>query len=213
MDILYEDKELLLCIKPVGVLSETFGMPELLRDATGHDSFFCVHRLDRAVGGLMVYAKTRDAAASLSLQIAAGKLEKDYLAVVHGHPETQGVMKDLLFHDATRNKSYVVKRMRKGVREAELSYRVLGERDDMSLVRIRLRTGRSHQIRVQFASRAMPLVGDSLYGSPCRNSRIALWSESLGFIHPKTGKELHRTAPPPDDWPWTLFPCLAEQGV
>lgn len=211
MDILYEDKELLVCIKPMGVLSETGGMPELLREATGHDSFFCVHRLDRAVGGLMVYAKTREAAASLSSQIAAGKLEKDYLAVVHGQPEAQGVMKDLLFHDAARNKSYVVKRMRKGVREAELSFRVLADKDGLSLVRIQLKTGRSHQIRVQFASRGMPLVGDSLYGSPCRNSRIALWSESLSFVHPKTGKKLHRAAPPPDSWPWTLFPGLTQQ--
>ena len=121
-DILFQDRHLVACLKAPGLLSETGGMPELLADLIG-GSVYCVHRLDRAVGGVMVYARTKEAAAALSGAIAAGKMKKRYLAVVCGRPqEKEAVWKDLLYHDAERNKSYVVKRMRRGVREAELSY-------------------------------------------------------------------------------------------
>ena len=121
-DILFQDRHLVACLKAPGLLSETGGMPELLADLIG-GSVYCVHRLDRAVGGVMVYARTKEAAAALSGAIAAGKMKKRYLAVVCGRPqEKETVWRDLLYHDAERNKSYVVKRMRRGVREAELSY-------------------------------------------------------------------------------------------
>ena len=209
MNILYEDRELVICQKPAGVLSEEGGMPELLRDATGSREIFCVHRLDRETGGLMVYAKTKRDAAELSAAITAGQLHKEYLAVVQGEPEAQGVMRDLLYRDAGKNKSYVVKRMRRGVREAELSYRRLDTREGLSLVRVALKTGRSHQIRVQFASRGMPLVGDGKYGSAWRDRGLALWSTALSFPHPVTGEALRRELPPPADWPWSLFELSA----
>ena len=153
----------------------------------------------------MVYAKTKRAAASLSAAITAGKLEKTYLAVVPGAPGEGGVLKDLLFRDASRNKSYVVTRTRKGVREAELRYTRLASRQGWNLLRVELKTGRSHQIRVQFASRGMPLAGDRKYGSACRDCPLALWSAELRFPHPVTGEPLFRTLPPPVQWPWTLF--------
>lgn len=216
MNILYEDRELVICEKPAGVLSEEGGMPDLLREATGCREIFCVHRLDRETGGLMVYAKTRRAAAGLSAAIAAGQLQKEYLAVVQGEPEEQGILRDLLYRDAAKNKSYVVKRMRRGVREAELRYRRLETREGLSLVRVALKTGRSHQIRVQFASRGMPLVGDGKYGSAYRDRSLALWSAVLAFPHPVTGERISRTLPPPADRPWSLFDlsaALAEDRV
>ena len=205
MRILFEDSHLLVCEKPAGVISEEGGMPELLREAAGCPEVYCVHRLDRETGGLMVYAKTRAAAAGLSKAIAEGKLEKEYLAVVQGQPESAGIYRDLLYRDAGKNKSYVVKRQRRGVREAELSYRLLDSQDGLSLVRIRLETGRSHQIRVQFASRKQPLVGDKKYGSNYREAGLALWSARLAFPHPVTGQALSFELPPPKAWPWTLF--------
>ncbi len=209
MNILYEDRELLVCEKPAGVVSEAGGMPELLQEATGCPEIRCVHRLDRETGGLMVYAKTGKAAAALSAAIAAGQLRKGYLAVVQGQPEEGGTLRDLLYRDAAKNKSYVVKRMRRGVREAELRYRRLETREGLSLVRVELVTGRSHQIRVQFASRGMPLAGDGKYGSVFREAKLALWSACLSFPHPVTGEPIARTLPPPGIWPWTLFDLSA----
>ena len=209
IEILFQDQSILVCLKPPGVLSETGGMPELLEKAAG-GSVFCVHRLDRAVGGVMVYARTKEAAAALSAAIAAGRMEKRYLAVVCGRPdEEKGSLKDLLYHDPAHNKSFVVRRMRRGVREAELSYETLesAEVDGnmLSLLSVTLVTGRSHQIRVQFASRSLPLAGDGRYGSPVRDCDIALWSHSLAFPHPVTGEELRFSAPPPGRFPWTEF--------
>ena len=208
MNILYEDRSLILCEKPAGVLSEEGGMPELLRDALGTQEIYCVHRLDRETGGLMVYAKTKQAAAALSRTIADGGLQKEYLAVAEGETPVNGTLRDLLYRDAAKNKSYVVKRMRRGVREAELRYERLAFRGGMSLLRVRLKTGRSHQIRVQFASRGFPLVGDKKYGSTVRDAGLALWSTKLSLPHPGSGETLCRELPPPESWPWTLFSDL-----
>lgn len=209
-EILYEDLCIIVCLKPPGVSSETPGMPELLADETGARQIFCVHRLDMGVGGVMVYAKTKKAAAELSRQIAERELEKEYLAAVSGVPEEpRGVMRDLLLKDSKSGKSFVVSRVRGGVKQAELFYElektVFEKEKPMSLIKIRLHTGRSHQIRVQLASRKMPLLGDGKYGSREKRCKTALWSFSLGFKHPESGKPLRFSAMPPKQFPWELF--------
>lgn len=209
IQVLYQDRDIVVCVKPAGVLSEGEGMPALLRQQLGGEAY-CVHRLDRDVGGVMVYARTKTAAAELSAMIASRAFGKEYLAVVQGNPAADAaVLRDLLYHDATRNKSYVVKRPRRGVREAELDYERLSTQNTpdgaLSLLRVRLHTGRSHQIRVQFASRSMPLVGDGRYGSRYPKEDLALWSERVCFRHPITGEELRFSALPPGNWSWTLY--------
>ena len=161
MEILHESRELAVCVKPVGLESQQ-QVPEELKKQLGGE-FFPVHRLDLNVGGVMVYARTKAAAAALSRLIQDGQMVKEYVAMVHGAPPEEGDWEDLLFKDSAKNKVFVVKRMRGGVKKARLTYRRLSE-GDSSLVRIRLYTGRSHQIRVQFASRKFPLVGDHKYG-------------------------------------------------
>ena len=207
--ILYSDSAIAVCVKPAGVVSESGGMPELLQAELG-GAVYCVHRLDKAVGGVMVYARTKEAAASLSAAIARRELHKEYLAVTEGVPREQsGTLRDLLYHDAARNKSYVVTRPRRGVKEALLDYELLGSAEHdahpLSALRILLRTGRSHQIRVQLASRGLPLVGDGKYGAVLRSCPLALFSASLRFPHPLTGETLRFSAPPPAGFPWELF--------
>lgn len=195
ISILFEDKHLVVCLKPRGVLSQSDskgadGMPELLASQLGGE-IYPVHRLDREVSGVMAFARTRAAAAKLSQLVSDHeKFEKQYLAVVEGVPDAEsGVLEDLLFHDRFKNKTYVVDRMRGGVKAAKLSYEVLESvsREDgvLTLVRIRLYTGRTHQIRVQFSSRGLPLAGDKRYGAKTGGD-IALFSEQLSFAHPIT---------------------------
>ena len=182
IEILEQTPQLVLCVKPVGVRAQgeaEADLPALLKQQLGCE-IYPVHRLDQAVGGVMVFAKTAPAAAKLSQAIAGGTLQKEYLAVLERSPEqTEGELSDLLFHDRTKNKTYVVSRQRKGVKEAKLAYRVLDVQNGLCLVRIRLYTGRTHQIRVQFASRGMPLVGDGKYGSRKNAASPALWSYAL----------------------------------
>lgn len=205
IEILYQDEHLLFCVKPQGLISEEGGLPNRLREKLGGE-IFCVHRLDKAAGGVMVYARSQKAAAALSRLVSAREMEKEYLAIVQGRPEeAAGVMEDLLYRDAEKNKSYVVKRERRGVKAAKLCYSLATEKDGLSLVNIHLVTGRSHQIRVQFASRGMPLVGDTKYGSLYRDCELALWERRLALRHPFTGKALAFEAPPPRVWPWTIF--------
>lgn len=211
-EILYRDRHLLVCVKPQGIVSEDGGLPDLLRGQTGGE-IFCVHRLDRDAGGLMVYARSAKAAAELSRLVAGRALTKEYLAAVQGKPEPpEGTMRDLLYRDGAKNKSYVVRRPRRGVREAELTYRLLESREALSLVSVRLVTGRSHQIRVQFASRGMPLAGDPKYGSRYRDCPLALWERRLTFVHPFTGQALDFVAPPPPVRPWTEFAPAFYEG-
>ena len=208
--ILYEDSHILVCIKPSGVLSEAGspglpGLPDMLRDQVGGE-IFPVHRLDRDTGGLMVYARTREAAAGLSSSIQKKELHKAYLAVVMGCPqEREGTYRDLLLHDRARNKSFVVDRPRGGVKEAVLDYRLLASREGRSLVYVRLHTGRTHQIRVQFSSRKMPLLGDRKYGGP--QGELALWSREIAFPHPTTHRPMSFRRDP-EGQPWRDF--LAE---
>lgn len=208
--ILYEDREILVCEKPAGVLSEEGGLPELLKAESGAKEIYCVHRLDRETAGLMVYTKTKGAAAKLSAAIAARGMHKSYLAVAAGSPEDTGELRDLLYRDAKKNKSYVVNRMRRGVREAVLRYEKCEQREGLCLLQIELETGRSHQIRVQFASRGFPLVGDGKYGSAYRDCPLALFAASLAFPHPKSGELLSFRAEPPALWPWTLFETCSQ---
>ncbi len=203
--IVFEDSCILVCQKPAGVISEEGGLPELLKQESGTPELFCVHRLDRETAELMVYAKTGAAAAALSAAIAAREMQKEYLAVAAGETPAQGEWRDLLYRDRQKNKSYVVKRMRRGVREAVLRFETCGRAEGLSLVRIALETGRSHQIRVQFASRGFPLVGDGRYGSAYRDAPLALFAAALSFPHPETGERLAFTAGPPPLWPWTCF--------
>ncbi len=216
-EILYKDNALLICCKSVGVVSEPNGgkgMPELLsaqlREEGERDFIAGVHRLDKNVGGLMVFSRRKDVTGKLIDQVAQRQMEKEYLAIVRGCPkEPEGILEDLLFHDSRCNKTFVVKRQRKGVRDAKLSYRVLAsvQHEDMTLtlVRVRLHTGRTHQIRVQFSSRGMPLLGDIRYGSRDRRCDAALWSCRLCFSHPVSKKQVEFTCPPPDQYPWNLF--------
>ncbi len=194
MEILFEDNDILVCIKPVGIVSQSDekseSMISILQEHTG-GTIYPLHRLDREVSGVMVYAKTHFAAAALSKDIAEHKFKKEYMALVHGKPESdKGEMRDLLFKDSRKNKSYVVKRARKGVKEALLEYEVLGSKEDLTLVKVLLHTGRTHQIRVQFASRKMSLVGDRKYGADDDFKNIGLWSYKITFNHPKTKEKL-----------------------
>lgn len=167
MDILYSDKDIVACIKPVGMDAE-HAVPEALRAEFGGE-IFPIHRLDLNVGGVMVYARNKQAAAILSKSVQEGTMVKEYIAMVHGEPPIEGDWEDLLWKDGKKNKVFVVNRMRGGVKKARLEYQRLlvqtWEEKSTSLVRIQLHTGRSHQIRVQFASRKFPLVGDHKYGS------------------------------------------------
>ncbi len=182
IEILEQTPGLVVCIKPVGVHAqgeEPDALPALLASSSSA-LVYPVHRLDQAVGGVMVFAKTAPAAAKLSQAIAGGTLQKEYLAVLGARPkDDSGELFDLLFHDRFKNKTYVVSKERKGVKKALLSYRVVAEADGLCLVHVRLHTGRTHQIRVQFASRGMPLVGDGKYGSRKNAASPALWSYAL----------------------------------
>ena len=209
MEILYQDSDILVCIKPARVLStdEPGGLPELVREALGDPKadVRTVHRLDRVVSGVMVLARNARAASELSRQIREDQFSKEYLAVVHGRPESpEGTLRDLLARDKARRMTFVADAPGKGVQEAALSYRVLEYADGMSLVRVRLHTGRTHQIRVQFASRRHPLYGDGKYGSRQKGS-IALQSCGLRFVHPDTGKLMAFSLPLPAAAPWKEF--------
>ena len=205
MELLFQDENLIVCIKPAGLVSEEAGMPALLRAETGAAEIFPLHRLDREAAGLMVYAKTAQAAAALSRQIAEGDFQKEYLAVAEGCAEESGALRDLLFHERTKNKTYVVSRARRGVKEARLRYERLAFREGLSLLRVQLETGRTHQIRVQFASRGLPLAGDRKYGAQNRGCPLALFSCALSFRHPLSGEALRFCAMPGEDWPWSCF--------
>lgn len=191
MEILYSDKEIAVCLKPLGVDSEK-ELPALLAEALG-GQIFPIHRLDKNVGGCMVYARTKQAAAALSKAIQEGTMVKEYLALVHGTPPEAGDWQDLLWKDSQKNKVFVVKRERKGVKQARLEFTRLTA-GEPSLVRIRLHTGRSHQIRVQFASRGYPLVGDHKYGARDDSDTPMLFSCALTFPH--QGKTMHFEAYP-----------------
>ncbi|MBQ9112532.1 MAG: RluA family pseudouridine synthase [Clostridia bacterium] len=204
MKIVYEDDYIAVCRKDAGELSEgeTDGcLPYMIArylEGKGHKSpdVFTVHRLDRETEGLMVYALTSESAAALSEDIREGRFLKEYIAVCHGVLDEPGAtLTDLLYYDRRRGKSFVVDRKRAGVKQASLEYEVLSVSDGFSRLKIRLHTGRTHQIRVQLASRRHPLAGDRRYGAPKDGYKnIALLSYRLVFAHPKTGERMEFVA-------------------
>ena len=193
MEILFENRDIVACVKPVGLDSEQ-EVPNALREQLGGE-IFPLHRLDKNVGGVMVYARNKKAAADLSATIAKGEMVKEYVAMVHGTPPAEGDWEDLLFKDSRKNKVFVVKRQRAGVKAARLTYRVIKAGEE-SLVHIRLYTGRSHQIRAQFSSRGFPLVGDHKYGSRSDRKEPMLFSRRISF--PYKGENFVFEAQP--DW-------------
>ena len=213
--VLYEDDSLFIIHKPAGLLSEDVpgGVIPALREQTGHTALYCVHRLDREVGGLLVVAKSKKAVAPLTEAFTAGAVQKRYLAVLTGVPEeAEATLSDYIYHDPKKNRSYVVKSLRKGVKEASLAYRALsggmiGEQK-VTLAEVFPKTGRSHQIRLQFASRKLPLAGDARYGSTIRSCPIGLFCAGLSFRHPLTGKPLSFSVLPEQALPWAAFPSI-----
>lgn len=217
--IIYSDADILVCHKPSGVPCETAdskvkSLTALLSDQLSENGIppyiKMVHRLDQVTEGLMVYSLSEKATGSLSEAIANGEAHKEYLAVIHGAPDDRdGEMRDLLLRDPKKNKSFVVDRKRRGVKEAILEYSLLDSANSkygpLSLVSIKLITGRTHQIRVQFASRGMPLLGDGKYGARDNCSGIALLSRKLSFPHPESRKRIKFSIEPEKVFPWNIF--------
>ena len=210
--ILYRDETLAVAVKPEGILSQPDrtgedSMVTLLKEQLGKE-VFPIHRLDRAVGGVMIFAMTKAAAGKLSGMVGTEAFEKEYLAVIHGTPlEENREFTDYLYHDPRKNYTSVVSKTQKDAKEARLAYVVLGKdmEKEFSLVRVRLYTGRTHQIRVQFSSRGMPIAGDGKYGARDRMG-LALWSYRLSFRHPLKKKIMTFTALPDHTVaPWDRF--------
>ena len=209
VEILYRDEAILVCLKPPRVLSTDVpgGLPDLLRQELGDEKaeVRTVHRLDRVVGGVMVLARSARSASELSRQVREGEFHKEYLAVVKGVTEPAGELRDLLYRDKARKMTFVADAPGKDVQEAVLRYVTLERNGDRSLVRIELETGRTHQIRVQFASRGLPLLGERKYCEPQDACELALWSHRIGFTHPQSWEHMDFCALPPARYPWTLF--------
>ena len=215
MELIWQDDRIVVCVKPEGVLStdEPGGVPDLVREALGDPDAVVrtVHRLDRVVSGLMILARTARAASDLSAQIRSGVFQKEYLAVCRGSTPDAGTLRDLLYRDPAARMTRVAPEPGKNVQEAELQYETIDRREGTSLVRIRLMTGRTHQIRVQFSSRGFPLLGDRRYGIEDGCASIALWSYRIRCTHPRTGAPICFTALPPLSGAWTSYADTLEK--
>lgn len=218
--ILYEDNHLLVVEKPVNIASQQdeTGDPDMLTllkediklryNKPGEVFLGLVHRLDRPVGGAMVFARTSKAASRLSEQIRTHEFKKTYLAVVHGRPaKEKGQLIHHLLKDERTNTVKAVKPGTDGAKEASLDYSVIGSAGDFSLLRINLHTGRPHQIRVQLSTIGHPLYGDQKYGAGVNKpgQQIALWSTEISLIHPTQKEIMTFQCPPPDKQPWSWF--------
>ncbi len=217
IDILYKDGNLIAVCKPAGMpsQSDTTGDLDAMSAASralaelGEDScLWLVHRLDRVVGGVLVFARTKNAASRISELVGGRGMEKEYFAVVEGDAEG-GYLVDYLYKDSRMGKAFVVKEGKSGAKRAELEYSPIAtnmtERGIYSLVRVKLHTGRFHQIRAQFASRGMAIVGDGKYGSRDNRAKMpALFSSSLTFGF---GNERINVKKTPDikSYPWSIF--------
>lgn len=217
LKVLFEDEHIIAVVKPYGMLSQGNEQKESMVDhiaeylrSKGEDpTVYVVHRLDKTTGGVMVFAKTKEASAKMSELVANRKLKKVYFAVLCGTPERRsGALADLLYHDKAKNKTYVVKRERKGVKVAKLCFVVhssaVYKGETVTKVEVLLETGRTHQIRVQFSSRKLPLVGDRKYGALVADSKIALWSHQISFCHPITG-EFVKVSADTDEGAFSVF--------
>ena len=211
MKIIFENPDILICEKPVGISSQNTpkvdGMADEVKMYCGYGAV--INRLDTMVGGAILFAKNQEFAAHLSKLAVERTIDKTYLAIVEGVPEeVKGIYMDLLFKDSRKNKSFVVKRERKGVKKASLEYEVMESANFngkiLTLVKIKLHTGRTHQIRVQFSSRKMPLCGDGKYGSKDNRCTVALWSHKLAFSD-VSGDIEGVSYPPSENYPWNLF--------
>ena len=214
--IYYQDNEIVVCEKPYGISSQKSlgkSLVELLGEELGCE-IYPVHRLDTQTTGLIVYAKTKESAGILSKEISEGNFSKKYLIVCHGELSSEGEMHDFLFHDKLKNKSFVKKSKTASAKSASLEYKLIctkcGEECEiLSLALVKLHTGRTHQIRVQFASRGFALYGDGKYGAK-DNDKIALHSTELRFKHPKTKKMLEFSSNP-EGKIWELFKSETEK--
>ncbi|MBQ8209180.1 MAG: RluA family pseudouridine synthase [Clostridia bacterium] len=210
INILFEDEHICICEKLPGMLSEDSqsdeSLPKMLKEQLKCD-IYTLHRLDKPVGGAIVYAKTKVAASAFSKLISENAITKQYITVLDAIPaEDEAELDDLLFRDRQKNKTYIVGRIRKGVKDAKLTYSVIGKAENHALTLVTLITGRTHQIRAQFASRKMPVTGDGKYGSRDNRCETALWSHKLIFTHPITGEKISVTSQPPyESYPWSLF--------
>ncbi len=210
INILFEDKHICICEKLPGMLSEDTqsndSLPKMLKEQLKCD-IFTLHRLDKPVGGAIIYAKTKGAASAFSKLISENAITKQYITVLDAIPDKdEAELTDLLFRDKQKNKTYIVKRMRKGVKDAKLTYTVIDKAENHALTLVNLITGRTHQIRAQFASRKMPVTGDGKYGSRDNRCETALWSHKLEFTHPVTGENISVTSQPPfESYPWNMF--------
>ncbi len=218
IEILFEDNHILVAVKPVNVLSQKdkTGDPDILTilkedikyryNKPGNVFLGLVHRLDRPVGGVMVFARTSKAASRISSQIREGRFSKTYAAVVKGIlPYKHGTLEDNLIKDRDANKVRTVSEDMEEGRKALLNYSVIEEREELSLVAVELLTGRPHQIRVQFSEIGCPLLGDRKYGDGGKNQSVALWSYRIVFKHPVSGEDIEFKYPPPDKYPWDMF--------
>lgn len=221
--VIYEDNHLLVVEKPVNILSQgddtnDKDMVNLLKNYVkekynkpGNVFIGLVHRLDRPVGGVMVFAKTSKAASRLSEQVRNKSFKKTYRAVIHGTMnKKEYTLKDYLYKNKKTNMVSVVNKNHKEAKNAELDYETLQSKNNFSLVQIDLKTGRPHQIRVQFASRKHPLFGDQRYGQDVNKvgQQIALWSYKIEITHPTTKEKMEFICEPPKEYPWDLFSKL-----
>ena len=210
MELIYVDADIVVCIKPARVLStdEPGGLPDLVREALGDPKadVRTVHRLDRVVSGVMVLARNANAASELSRQIREDGFKKEYLAVIHGEIScNSGRFCDLLVRDKARKMTFVARVEGKGVQPASLGYTVVNSKAGLTKVRIQLETGRTHQIRVQFASRGLPLVGERKYAELDDPCELALWSYAVEFDHPVSGQRMRFEQQPPKVYPWNAL--------
>lgn len=213
---MFKDDSLVVCLKPVGISSESPGLPDLIREQEGYP-VFPVHRLDQTTGGVCVLARSSSVCTEMQRLFQQDQVVKEYLAVISGVPDTDsGLFYDLLYHDQRTNKTFVVDKMRKGVKESTCEWSVLetveSSEGRISLILVRLHSGRTHQIRIQFASRKMPLVGDRRYGSRIRTSNPALWSARISFPHPLTDQTIDVSSLPPDWFPWSGFSAISRNS-
>lgn len=216
--VLYEDNHLIVAIKPAGVLSQSDGSnaPDMLTilkayikdkyQKPGEVYLGLVHRLDRPVSGVMVFARTSKAASRLSEQIRTRRVEKIYRCVVNGVLEGEGRLENFISKDEASNTVTVSDTEKPGFKASYLDYRALASKDGMTLVEVKLGTGRSHQIRAQMAHAGHPLIGDQKYGKKDNRTKdIALEAYKLSFEHPVKREFITFEAPVPDTFPWSLF--------